>query len=52
MTEVIRWISIVLMWVATGFNVYVAILNAQVRRKLMEQLEIWRTRNEQNEVKE
>lgn len=49
MYEVIRWISIAMLWVAAGFNICVAIRNIRLSRKLREQLEIWRTRNEQND---
>lgn len=50
--EVVRWISIVMLWVAVAANVYATVLQILIRRKLEEQLRIWRTRNEQNEVKE
>lgn len=45
MVEIIRWISIGLLWAVIGFNVVVMVHLKRTSRELDEQVRIWKARN-------
>lgn len=44
MIEVIRWVSIVLLWIVTGLNVVVGIRTKRLNKELDEAVQLWRER--------
>ena len=47
--EIIRWFSMVLMWLATALNLYAFIRLKRVQRELENQVRIWKARNRYEE---
>ena len=47
--EILRWVSLVMLWVACGFNVYAMIRLKRTQRELELQLRIWKARNKYEE---
>ena len=47
--EIIRWFSMVLMWLATALNLYALIRLKRTQRELENQLRIWKARNKYEE---
>lgn len=52
MIEVIRWISLVMLWVAVAINIYSIWRNVRLHKELKKQLHIWGVRNKYFEENE
>ena len=49
MYEVIRWISLVMLWCACGLNIFAMIRLSRTQRELENQVRIWKARNKYDE---
>lgn len=47
--EIVRWISLVLLWIAMGINVWGVVKSSRLIREYEKLLELWEKQNENTE---